>query len=75
VSCWRTPAGSTHPEAFAILSKAWLRIGRDVKHVYRFTWLGRPIIHLPEDIVRVQEVIYRTKADVVIETASRTANR
>ena len=56
------------PEAFAIVSKAWLRVGWDVKYVYGFTWLGRPIIQLPEDIVRLQEVIFRTKPDVIVET-------
>jgi cephalosporin hydroxylase len=56
------------PEAFALVSKAWLRAGWDAKYVYRFTWLGRPIIQLPEDIVRLQEVIYRVRPDVVVET-------
>ncbi|MBA2372064.1 MAG: class I SAM-dependent methyltransferase [Chloroflexi bacterium] len=56
------------PEAFALVSKAWLRIGWDVKYVYRFTWLGRPIIQLPEDIVRLQELVFRTKPDVIVET-------
>lgn len=56
------------PEAFRILSKIWLRSGWDVKHIYSFTWLGRPIIQLPEDMLRIQEVIYRIKPDVIIET-------
>ena len=56
------------PEAFRILSKLWLRSGWDVKYVYSFTWLGRPIIQLPEDLLRLQEVIYRVKPDVIIET-------
>lgn len=56
------------PEAFTIVSKAWLRCGWDTKHVYTFTWLGRPIIQLPEDMFRTQEVIYRLKPDVIIET-------
>ena len=63
---------STHdigsPEAFHILSKIWLRSGWDVKHIYTFTWLGRPIIQLPEDMFRIQEVIYQVKPDVIIET-------
>jgi cephalosporin hydroxylase len=54
--------------AFALVSDAWLRIGWDVKYVYTFTWLGRPIIQLPEDLIRVQEVIHRVKPDVIIET-------
>jgi len=56
------------PEAFRIVSDAWLRAGWDVKYVYSFTWLGRPIIQLPEDMVRLQEVIYRLKPDVIVET-------
>jgi len=56
------------PEAFEIITKAWLRTGWDNKYVYAFSWLGRPIIQLPEDIIRVQEVLYRVRPDVVIET-------
>src|SRR5678815_3421901 len=60
--------GIGSPEAFRILSKLWLRSGWDAKYVYSFTWLGRPIIQLPEDLLRLQEVIYRVKPDVIIET-------
>jgi cephalosporin hydroxylase len=56
------------PEAFSILSRAWLRVGWDQKYVYSFSWMGRPIIQLPEDILRIQEVLYRVKPDVLIET-------
>ena len=56
------------PEAFALISKVWLRAGWDAKYVYSFTWLGRPIIQLPDDMVRIQEVIYSVKPDVIIET-------
>src|ERR1043165_10147614 len=56
------------PEAFAAISRAWLRSGWDTKYVYGFTWLGRPVIQLPEDLIRVQEVIYRVKPDAIIET-------
>lgn len=56
------------PEAFGILSKLWLRAGWDNKYVYSFTWLGRPVIQLPDDMMRIQEVIYSIKPDVIIET-------
>jgi cephalosporin hydroxylase len=56
------------PEAFAAASRAWLRTGWDVKHVYSFTWLGRPIIQLPEDMIRIQELIFTVRPDVLIET-------
>jgi cephalosporin hydroxylase len=57
-----------HPEAFEAVSAAWLRIGWDVKYVYSFSWFGRPIIQLPEDMVRVQEAIYRVRPEVIVET-------
>jgi cephalosporin hydroxylase len=60
------PIGS--PQAFSILSKLWLRSGWDAKYVYSFSWLGRPIIQLPEDLVRIQEVIFAVQPDVIIET-------
>lgn len=56
------------PEAFELVSRAWLRVGWDAKHVYRFSWLGRPIIQLPEDVVRLQELVFRLRPDVVVET-------
>ena len=56
------------PKAFAIISEAWLRSGWDTKYVYGFSWLGRPIIQLPEDMFRLQEVIYAIKPDVIVET-------
>lgn len=56
------------PEAFEAVSAAWLRCGWDAKYVYGFTWMGRPIIQLPEDLVRIQELIWRLKPDVVVET-------
>ncbi len=55
-------------EGFAAASKAWLRVGWDTKHVYSFTWMGRPIIQLPEDMVRLQELIWTEKPDVIVET-------
>jgi cephalosporin hydroxylase len=53
--------------AFAAASRAWLRAGWDAKYVYGFTWLGRPIIQLPDDLIRIQEIIYGMKPDVIVE--------
>lgn len=64
----RSTYGLATAEGFAAVSRVWLRAGWDSKHVYSFTWLGRPIIQLPEDMFRVQEVIYALKPTVVVET-------
>ena len=60
------PLYSKH--AFNLISHQWLKISWEQKYTYTFTWMGRPIIQLPEDMVRIQEVIYRIKPDVIIET-------
>ncbi len=55
-------------EAFEEISRQWLKVGWNQKYPYTFSWLGRPIIQIPEDIIRIQEVIYRIKPDVIVET-------
>jgi len=55
-------------EAFEVLSKPYLAMGWNLKYAYTFTWLGRPVIQLPDDMIRTQEVIASLKPDVIIET-------
>jgi cephalosporin hydroxylase len=55
-------------EAFEALSHQWVRLGWNQKYVYTFSWMGRPVIQIPEDMIRTQEVIFRVQPDVVIET-------
>lgn len=55
-------------EAFELISREWLRVGWECRYSYSFAWLGRPIIQLPEDLVRVQEAIYQIRPDVIVET-------
>lgn len=54
--------------AWELLSREWVRVGWNQRYQYTFSWFGRPVIQLPEDLVRIQEVIYAVKPDVVIET-------
>ena len=56
------------PEAFAVLSRFWLEVGWTQKYSYGFTWMGRPMVQLPEDVLRIQEVIWRVRPDVIVET-------
>jgi cephalosporin hydroxylase len=50
------------------LSLQWMIAADQHKYSYNFSWLGRPIIKLPADIVVMQEVIWRTRPDLIIET-------
>jgi len=54
--------------AFEAISRQWVRVGWNQKYQYTFSWMGRPVIQLPEDMIRMQEVIFALKPDVVIET-------
>lgn len=56
------------PEGFKIIADLCLKVGWDQKYLYSFSWLGRPIIQSPDDMLRIQEVIYDIKPDVVVET-------
>jgi len=38
------------------------------KYSYNFSWLGRPIIQYPQDVVAIQEIIWRVQPDLIIET-------
>jgi cephalosporin hydroxylase len=55
-------------EAWELISREWVRVGWNQKYQYTFSWFGRPVIQLPEDLVRIQEVIYSVKPDVIVET-------
>jgi len=55
-------------ESFLALTDQWIKIGWNEKYPYTFSWMGRPIIQIPDDIVRMQEAIYLIKPDVIIET-------
>jgi cephalosporin hydroxylase len=58
------------PEAFEKIAAVWLKSGWSQKYSYRFSWLGRPLIQLPEDVIRLQELIWRLQPDVIIETGT-----
>jgi cephalosporin hydroxylase len=55
-------------KAFDALSQDWLRSSMGRRYVYNFDWLGRPIVQYPQDMVAVQELIWATRPDIVIET-------
>src|SRR5256714_5334710 len=38
------------------------------QYSYNISWLGRPIIQYPQDIVAMQELIWSVQPDLIIET-------
>ena len=53
---------------FKANSSSWLEESMRKKYVYNFDWLDRPIIQYPQDMIAIQELIWKTRPDVVIET-------
>lgn len=53
---------------FIDLSNTWVR--ESIRHNYaqNFSWFGRPIVQVPQDIYAIQEIIWRVRPDLVIET-------
>lgn len=38
------------------------------QYSYNFSWMGRPIIQYPQDMLAMQEIIWKVKPDLIIET-------
>jgi cephalosporin hydroxylase len=53
---------------FKKLSQQWFDISLKYEYPYHFTWLGRPIIQYPQDMIVIQELIWKIKPDLIIET-------
>jgi cephalosporin hydroxylase len=47
---------------------AFTKVSTAPKYSYNFSWLGRPIIQYPQDIVAMQELIWSIQPDLIIET-------
>lgn len=55
-------------KALQDLSLRWIHDIAEYKYSYNFKFLGRPIIQIPQDIVAMQEIIWQTRPDLIIET-------
>jgi len=55
-------------DAFDTVSLEWVKIGWSLRYYHTFDWMGQPVLQLPEDLIRLQEAIYRVRPDVIVET-------
>jgi cephalosporin hydroxylase len=55
-------------ERLIISAFEFMKASTEPKYSYNFKWLGRPIIQYPQDIIALQEIIFETKPDLIIET-------
>jgi cephalosporin hydroxylase len=64
----RAIAAMAEDDAFRDLSREWFTRACEHEYSYHFTWLGRPVIQFPEDLVVLQEIVWRVAPDVIVET-------
>lgn len=50
------------------LARVWMRETVPYKYSYNFSWLGRPIIQYPQDMIALQEIVWRTQPELIVET-------
>ena len=55
-------------EGYEIMVKLWTKVSCQYRIMYEPTWLGIPIIQYPEDILMMQELIWKVRPDVIVET-------
>jgi cephalosporin hydroxylase len=51
-----------------LLARNFFNATCQFRYSYNFSWLGRPIIQFPQDIVAMQEIIWQVKPDLIFET-------
>jgi len=55
-------------EALKARAAEFMQASLAPKYSYNFSWLGRPIIQYPQDMVAMQEIIWQVQPDLIIET-------
>jgi cephalosporin hydroxylase len=61
-------AANAENKALNSSAEMFLQASTKPKYSYNFSWLGRPIIQYPQDIVAMQEIIWQVQPDLIIET-------
>lgn len=61
-------AGIAADEACQTAAGAFRRASARLRYTYTFDWLGLPVIQFPQDLVALQEIVWRTRPDVIVET-------
>ncbi len=55
-------------ESLGKLTRDWVDASIRAKYSYHFEWMGRPIIQYPQDMVAMQEILWRVRPDWIVET-------
>jgi len=61
-------APASIPPRLGELTEQWFEASIANRYSYNFTWLGRPVIQYPQDLVMLQEIIWENQPELIIET-------
>jgi cephalosporin hydroxylase len=53
---------------FRTKTAEWIEAAASHKYTHHFSWLGLPIIQFPQDVLAMQEIIWKVKPDLIVET-------
>lgn len=65
--CMAEIAAQSKDKYLKELSLSWYKKAASYKYGYHFTWMGRPIIQLPGDVLAMQELIWQVKPKYIVE--------
>jgi cephalosporin hydroxylase len=49
-------------------SMEFMRESIDARYSYNFSWMGRPIIQYPQDMIAMQEILWEVRPELIVET-------
>jgi len=61
-------AANPQDGALCASAAAFMRSSISAMYSYNYSWLGRPVIQYPQDMMAMQEIIWQVKPDLIIET-------
>ena len=68
IECVKEIEAQGNDKALQAATMEWLRRQGANKYIYHFSWLGHPILQLPQDTIALQEIVWSIKPDLIIET-------
>jgi len=60
--------GNAQNQALMAAAKQFNNASNSAQYSYNFSWMGRPIIQYPQDMIAMQEIIWDIQPDLIIET-------
>ena len=55
-------------EGFALLNELQIKVGWQIRYPYTASWLGFQLLQIPPDAMRIQEIIYKLRPEIIVET-------